>query len=192
LDGASRDLPTVLAAAAAGNAAAAEELLPLVYRELHALAQARMRQESPGNTLQATALVHEAYLRIVGDRESWAGKAHFFAAAALAMRRILVDRGRQRRGQKRGGDWVRMKAEEVERLEANPTLDDPGWEALDRALTELEQEDAGLVQVVHLRYFAGLSVEETAKALDRSARSVSRDWNCARAWLLERLSTEKS
>jgi RNA polymerase sigma factor (TIGR02999 family) len=186
VSGAAHEVTRVLERAAAGDAAAAAELLPLVYAELHALARARMRGESPGNTLQATALVHEAYLRIAGDRESWAGRAQFFAAAALAMRRILVERARQRKGPRRGGDRARVPLDTAV-LMGPEGEQEPDWEALDAALVELEREDAELVRVVHLRYFAGLSVEETARAMERSVRSVSRDWNCARAWLLDRL-----
>ncbi len=180
-------IPTVLDAAARGDPKAAAELLPLVYRHLHNLAQARMREEGAGQTLQATALVHEAYLRIAGDRESWDGRRHFFAAAALAMRRILVERARQRKGPKRGGGFGRVSLDGAAELQTESGEPGADWEALDGALNELEAEDPDLVRIVHLRYFAGLSINETALAMERSPRSINRDWMCARAWLLERL-----
>jgi RNA polymerase sigma factor (TIGR02999 family) len=184
-------IPTLLDAAARGDPKAAADLLPLVYRHLHGLAQARMREEGVGNTLQATALVHEAYLRIVGDRESWSGRRHFFSAAALAMRRILVERARQRLGPRRGGGRLRAPLESLPEIQIDAGVPDQDWDALDRALIELEREDPDLVQVVHLRYFAGLTVEETARAVDRSPRSIDRDWKCARAWLLEHLASQQ-
>ena len=184
-------IPSVLDAAARGDPKAAAQLLPLVYRHLHDLAQARMREEGVGNTLQATALVHEAYLRIAGDRESWDGRRHFFSAAALAMRRILVERARQRLGPRRGGGRQRVALTAAPEIKIDPVELEPDWGALDEALNHLEQEDPGLVHVVHLRYFAGLTVEETARALDRSPRSIDRDWKCARAWLLERLASNQ-
>jgi RNA polymerase sigma factor (TIGR02999 family) len=183
-------ISNVLDAAARGDPKASEDLLPLVYGQLHALAQARMRQEAAGNTLQATALVHEAYLRIAGDRTSWGDRRHFFAAAALAMRRILVERARQRKGPKRGGGIGRVTMDSAAEFQTRPGTPEADWESLDRALNELEVQDPDLVRIVHLRYFAGLSIDETALAMERSARSIDRDWKCARAWLLERLSRE--
>lgn len=181
----------LLSRAAQGDQAAAAELIPLVYDELHALARARMLREPPGNTLQATALVHEAFLRIAGDRESWAGRKQFFGAAAIAMRRILVERARQRGGPQRGGGLARIPFDDGAAIQTNPLEPEVDWDALDRALTQLEREDPDLVQIVHLRYFAGLSIDETALALERSARSIDRDWRCARAWLLDRLASEE-
>ncbi len=190
MSGPSSDLTVLLNRAAAGDQAAAADLLPLVYNHLHALAQSRMREEAPGNTLQATALVHEAFLRIAGDRESWGGRRHFFAAAAVAMRRILVERARQRKGPKRGGGLGRVPLDAGAEIQTSPSEPETDWDALDRALIQLEREDPDLIQIVHLRYFAGLSIDETAKALDRSPRSVDRDWKCARAWLLDHLTRE--
>ncbi len=186
------DLTVLLHEAAEGRPGAAAEILPLVYSELRALAESRMRQEAPGQTLQATALVHEAFLRIADDRESWEGRRHFFAAAAVAMRRILVERARARAGPQRGGDRKRVDLDTAAELHPDGSAGQPDWPALDEALGELERVDPALVQVVHLRYFAGLSIDQAALALDRSPRSVDRDWKCARAWLLDRLSPEGS
>jgi RNA polymerase sigma factor (sigma-70 family) len=152
-----------------GNRQAASELLPLVYEELRRLARARLARERPGQTLQPTALVHEAYLRLVeGADPGWDGKRHFFAAAAEAMRRILIERARRR-------------AAEAE--VAPETL-----LAIDEALDRLEKIDREMAQVVKLRYFAGLSVGETAESLGLSPRTVNRHWTGARAWLLRELS----
>jgi RNA polymerase sigma factor (TIGR02999 family) len=164
-----------------GNRQASEDLLPLVYDELRGLARARMARERPGQTLQPTALVHEAYLRLLGDEEAaWDNRGHFFAAAAEAMRRIQIERARRYARVRHGGEQRRV------------TLDDavagiaPRSEeilAVDEALSRLEQHDATMAQVVKLRYFAGMSVEETANAMDSSQRTVNRLWTAARAWL---------
>lgn len=168
----------------------ADELLPLVYEELRALAQSRMAREPAGQTIQATALVHEAYLRLVGDGPAdshWSGRAHFFAAAALAMRRILVERGRGRR-RLRHGDGMRP----VELLESAVLAPEPDSEVLllDQALTRLERAEPRKAQVVMLRYFAGLSIEDTAAALELSPATVKADWAFARAWLHRELTRE--
>jgi RNA polymerase sigma factor (TIGR02999 family) len=177
--------------AAAGSPSAAEALLPLVYNQLRALAQKQLAAEAPGQTLQATALVHEAYLRLGADPEArWDNRRHYFAAAAIAMRRILVERARQRRGPKRGGDRARIPLDDAAQISADPSMPEPDWDALDRALTDLQREDPDLVQVVHLRYFAGLSIDQAAAALGVSPRSVDRDWKCARAWLLDRINAQ--
>lgn len=169
----------------AGEAHAAEELLPIVYEELRKLARARLAREKPGQTLQATALVHEAYLRLVGDADpTWENRAHFFAAAAEAMRRIMIERARRYAAEKHGGgqnrvtltDGLAGNAETAEELLA-----------IDQALTRLERRDPQMASVVMLRYFAGLEVEETAKALRTSARTVNRLWTAARAWLAQDL-----
>jgi RNA polymerase sigma factor (TIGR02999 family) len=164
----------------------AETLLPLVYDELRKLARARLARERPGQTLQPTALVHEAYLRLrgVGDDGSppWAHRGHFFGAAAEAMRRILIERARRYQRQRHGGELRRTTLQDREAVAA---FDGDREEllALDQALTRLEDRDAAMAQVVKLRYFAGLTVAETAAALETSPRSVNRLWTDARAWL---------
>jgi RNA polymerase sigma factor (TIGR02999 family) len=172
----------ILQAAEAGDANVAAELLPLVYDELRSLARRRMADEPPGQTLQPTALVHEAYLRLVGGQElRWEGRAHFFAAAARAMRRVLVDRARRREAVRRGGGVARVSFEHVE----------PAWGAvppqrvlaLDAALERLDRMDHPKAQLVMLRYFAGLTIEETARSLGVSPATVKREWQFARAWL---------
>lgn len=167
-----------------GDRRAAEELLPMVYDELRDLASARLAGERVGQTLQATALVHEAYLRIVGEpaERKWDSRGHFFAAAAIAMRRILVERARYRNAQKRGGGAP--KAE----LDPDQAVSHDGQDrldllALDEALTKLEAYDARKAQVVLLRFFAGLSIEETAVAMELSPATVKNEWAFARAWL---------
>jgi RNA polymerase sigma factor (TIGR02999 family) len=164
---------------------ASEELLPLVYDELRDLAVCRMAQESPGHTLQATALVHEAYVRLIGtEPQLWQNRGHFFAAAAEAMRRILVEHARRRGRIKRGGDRGRVPLS-VADLAADTNPSDVV--ALDEALRRLEEEDERMFQVIRLRFFAGLSIEETAAALGISPRTAKRDWTGARAWLYEEL-----
>jgi RNA polymerase sigma factor (TIGR02999 family) len=171
----------LLLAAGGGDSKAAAVLLPLVYEELRRLAHARMSAEA-GQTLQPTALVHEAYLRLIGDSDiQWNGRAHFFGAAARAMRRILVDRARERQSQKRGGGRV-IHTDPREIVEA----DEPDSEevlALDGALDRMTHLGQRSVEVVMLRCFAGLGVEETALALDVSPATVKSDWKFARAWL---------
>jgi RNA polymerase sigma factor (TIGR02999 family) len=175
------EVTRLLDAAAAGEPHAAAELLPLVYDELRRLAAARMADEKPGQTLQATALVHEAYLRLIGDQpHDWNGRGHFFAAAAEAMRRILVDHARWKKSQKRGGG--RVRAEFREDVLAAPEGSDEIL-AVDEALAGLAAADSQAAELVKLRYFAGLSVDETAQALKISPRSVDRLWTYARAWL---------
>jgi len=178
---AASEVTRLLAAVADDESGAAEQLLPIVYGELRRLAESRMAAERPGHTLQATALVHEAYLRLVeGEDPEWENRGHFFAAAAEAMRRILIEHARNKSRQKRGGDRQRLGL----RDEDTP-IDDRADEllALDEALTQLETHDKRMARIVKLRYFAGLSVEQTAAALDIGARTVKRDWATARAWL---------
>jgi RNA polymerase sigma factor (TIGR02999 family) len=175
----------LLEAAARGEARAAEELLPLVYEELRTLARRRLAEEPPGHTLQATALVHEAWLRLVGpegegEGEPWNGRGHFFGAAARAMRRILVERARRRAGLRHGGALKRVELTENVAVGDEESLD---LLALDAALVRLEALEARKAEVVGLRFFAGLSVEEAARALDVSPGTVKNDWNFARAWL---------
>ncbi|MCC7389299.1 MAG: sigma-70 family RNA polymerase sigma factor [Phycisphaerales bacterium] len=175
----------VLQAAAAGDAEAAAALLPLVYQELHRLAQARMRRTPPGNTLQTTALIHEAYLKLVGSGDpGWSGRHHFFGAAARAMRDILVDQARRKASVKHGGGLRRVDLDE-----ADIVLDEAPERvlALDEALRKLEAEDARLGEIVMLRYFAGLTQGETAAALGVSERTVERDWRYIKAWLRREL-----
>jgi RNA polymerase sigma factor (TIGR02999 family) len=172
-----------------GDTAAAAELLPLVYAELRKLAGYRLEREKPGQTLQATALVHEAYIRLVENAEiKWDGRSHFFAAAAEAMRRILVDHARRRHSVKHGGGFERQVLEDVaiELGDIDQLLD------LDAALTKLAKEDREMAKLVELRYFAGLGVEETAKALGVSPRTVKRNWAYARAWLGRELNGDES
>ena len=184
---AAANLDALLEAAAAGDPTVASQLLPLVYDHLRELARRKLASENPGQTLQPTALVHEAYVRLVSSPQtSWNGRKHFFAAAALAMRRILVERARAKRGPKRGGDRRRFSLDMVEPA-GDVAVDDFDWVALDGALDALQAHDADLADVVHLRYFAGLGVEEIAQAMNRSERSINRDWSIARAWLLRRM-----
>jgi RNA polymerase sigma factor (TIGR02999 family) len=169
-----------------GNPRAADELLPLVYEELRVLARTFLSRERPGQTLQPTALVHEAYLRLVeGASPDWQGRGHFFAAAAEAMRRILIERARRRTRVRHGGGQQRISLEaETLRVEPDPEM----LLVLDEALRRLERHDASMARIVKLRYFAGLTVDETASCLDLSARSVNRHWTGARAWLLREMS----
>ncbi len=164
---------------------ALEQLLPVVYDELRALAGARLRHERPDHSLQATALVHEAYIRLVGwEQQSWIDRAHFYRAAAEAMRRILIDHARGRARGKRGGGRVRVDLEDANLA----TWRDPDDVlALDEALHRLMEQDPRAAEIVQLRFFAGLSVEETAKALELSIRTVHREWKFARTWLFRAL-----
>jgi RNA polymerase sigma factor (TIGR02999 family) len=173
--------------ASGGDRKAAAELLPLVYAELRALAARNMRQERADHTLQATALVHEAYLRLVGaaQRVQWEGRPHFFAAAAQAMRRILVENARQRGRLKRGGGAAqRINLEDIH-ISADEPPDD--LLALDEALVEFAQKHPAEAQLVQLRYFAGLTRDQAAEAMNISPATASRDWAFARAWLYKRI-----
>jgi RNA polymerase sigma factor (TIGR02999 family) len=165
----------------AGDSEALETLLPLVYNELRRLAGWFLAKERPGHTLQATALVHEAYVKLVGQREvNWQNRSHFFGVAAQAMRRILVDRARAHLTAKRGGAQQPVSLDEALVIEAEPSLD---LIALDRALDELAARDPQEARVVELRFFGGFTVEETASLLGISESTVKRDWRHARAWL---------
>jgi RNA polymerase sigma factor (TIGR02999 family) len=180
------DVTSILSAIERGDAQAAEHLLPLVYDELRKLAAQKLAQEKPGQTLQATALVHEAYLRLV-DREMaqrWDSRGHFFAAAAEAMRRILVENARRKRSAKRGGPLARQELDDVEIAAPSPSGD---ILALDEALAKLEAEDPVKARLVKLRYFSGLTEEDAAKVLGVSRTTVQRQWRYAKAWLLEEL-----
>src|SRR5262245_46614988 len=180
------DVTRLLEAANRGDLQAAAELLPLVYDELRKLAAAKLAHEKPGQTLDATALVHEAYLRLVGDQQ-FAGRTHFFAAAAEAMRRILVEQARKKLADKRGGVAKRFELNEADRV-ALPNSDT--LLALDEALTRLDGEDPASAAVARLRLFAGLSVEEAAQALGVSRATAFREWAYARAWLTAALADE--
>jgi RNA polymerase sigma factor (TIGR02999 family) len=185
------DVTQILTAIEHGDSGASEALLPLVYDELRKLAAQRMAMEAVGHTLSATALVHEAYLRLVGPNEnlvgSWDSKGHFFAAAAEAMRRILIDRARAKGAQKRGGNFRRLQ------LDQDPlTGEDLSAELLDldAALERLAAEDATKAELVKLRFFAGLTLEEAAGILSISPATADRHWAYARAWLYHELSCE--
>jgi RNA polymerase sigma factor (TIGR02999 family) len=176
----------VLQAAQAGDRQAAVDLLPLVYAELRELARARLAREAPGQTLTPTALVHEAYLRIAGDSQvTWEGRQHFFFAAARAMREILVEQARRKAGPKRGGD---RRREELD--DACAVLEPPSDDvlAVHEAIEELEGRDPLEAQIVLLRYFAGLTMEETAAVLGLAERTLDRHWRYIRAWMMKRLS----
>ena len=181
------DVTQILRLAERGDPAAAGELLPLVYQELRRLAGQKLATEQPGHTLQATALVHEAYLRLVGSpaQQKWDGRRHFFGAAAEAMRRILVESARRRHSQKRGGERVRQPLEAVD--VAAPEEPDELL-ALDEALGQLAAADPAAAELVKLRYFAGMSVSEAAEVLDVSPRTADRLWAYARAWLHQHIS----
>jgi RNA polymerase sigma factor (TIGR02999 family) len=180
------EVTRILLDLARGEGHAAEQLLPLVYGELRRLAAQQLAQEKPGQTLQPTALVHEAYLRLVGkgDRPHWDGRGHFFAAAAEAMRRILVENARRKHRLKRGGGRQRLDLRLLEAVADAPAED---LLALDEALGLLAAEDAQKAELVQLRYFAGLSVEEAARCLGISRATAARYWSYARAWLYDRL-----
>lgn len=182
------DVTRLLEQVAAGEQSATEELLPLVYGELRKLARARLARERRA-TSQPTSLVHDVYIRLAGNgATAWQNRAHFFAAAGEAMRRILIERARGRKRQKRGGGERPITLDERLLNGDEPSLDE--LLTLDRALERLESHDRTMADVVKLRYFAGLTVAETAEALDVSARSVSRLWAAARAWLYRELAGE--
>jgi RNA polymerase sigma factor (TIGR02999 family) len=180
------DLTTVLAGAQAGDPHSAAELLPLVYEQLKELARARMARQPAGQTLQPTALVHEAYLRLAEKSDvSWEGRRHFFFAAARAMRDILVEQARRRSRQKRGGGMQREELAEDALVFAEPQEDVLG---LHQALEELEQQDPEKAKIVLLHCFTGLSLEETAEVMGQSERTLYRQWRFIKVWLKKRLS----
>jgi RNA polymerase sigma factor (TIGR02999 family) len=187
------EVTRLLSAVEQGDPSAAEQLLPLVYDELRHLAAQKLAQEAPGQTLQATALVHEAYLRLVGGDPSqeWDGRHHFFAAAAEAMRRLLIDRARHKQARKAGGRRRRLDLDHIE-----PALegDDDRLLALDEALRQLEVEDPRKARLVKLRFFAGLTAEQAAAALGVSTSTAEKDWAYARSWLrvaIDRISDDR-
>ena len=175
------DVTRILDAVRQGDAKATDELLAAVYQELRRLAAVRLAQEPAGQTLQATALVHEAYIRLVGaEDQSWEGRGHFFAAAAEAMRRILIEKARHKRRRKRGADLQRIDLEDATLAIEGPSDD---VIAVDEALTKLEREDTIVADLVKMRYFAGLNLDQIAKILGISRRTADRYWAYARAWL---------
>jgi len=183
------DVTRILTAIEQGDARAADELLPAVYQELRRLAAQKLSVESPGQTLQATALVHEAYIRLVGaEAQNWKSRTYFFAAAAEAMRRILVENARRKGRLKRGGGRQRVELDD-----ADLAIDEPSTDivALDEALAKLATEDPVKADLVKLRYFAGLTVEQAAEILKISRATAARYWSYARAWLFHEISSGK-
>lgn len=176
------DVTRILSQIENGDPTASEQLLPLVYSELRKLATARLANEKPGQTLQATALVHEAYIRLVGNDQNtnWNGRGHFFGAAAEAMRRILIDRARAKATQKRGCDWNSFDFEKVDPIDS---VTPEQLLSIDEALTQLSREDLLAGELVKLRYFVGLSLKQAAVELDISNATAYRHWTYARAWL---------
>jgi RNA polymerase sigma factor (TIGR02999 family) len=182
------DVTQILSQIESGDPSAAEKLLPLVYDELRKLAAAKLAQEKPGQTLQATALVHEAYLRLVGvDGTNWDSRGHFFAAAAEAMRRILIDKARQKQRPKHGGQRRRVNLEEIT-VSVDQPVDD--LLALDGALTALHAVSPRKADLVKLRFYAGLTIPQVAAALGISTATAERDWTYARTWLFCRLADQ--
>lgn len=184
------DVTRILSAIEQGDLGAAEQLLPLVYAELRRLASRKMAHEAPGQTLQPTALVHEAYLRLVGGAGSagWDSRGHFYAAAAEAMRRILIENARRKRADKHGGQLARVELQEADAVDEARNGDQ--FLALDDAITKLAAVDPDSARIVELRYFAGLTNEEAAKTLCISPRTAKRNWAFARAWLRRELDRE--
>jgi RNA polymerase sigma factor (TIGR02999 family) len=184
------DVTRFLNKVAADDTDAAAELLPLVYEELRKLARAKMSNELPGHTLQATALVHEAYLRLLGDEDSsWANRAHFFAAAAEAMRRILIDHARRRRALRHGGGNEHVPLEE---LSIAAPADEDELIAVHEALQKLAAHDAPKAELVKLKYFVGLTTEEAAGILGLSGPTAKRHWAYARAWLFREINRSQA
>lgn len=185
------DVTLLLARVREGNPEAAEQLVPLIYHELHRIAAAYMRRERSGHTLQATGLVHEAYMRLVGPQEvQWQNRAHFFATAARTMRQVLVDYSRRRRAGKRGGSDAR-KVDFDDQLCITPDHLEEVL-ALDEILERLAQIDPRQSRLVELRFFGGLNVEETAEVMGVSPKTIKREWRSAKAWLHRELASEKT
>jgi RNA polymerase sigma factor (TIGR02999 family) len=180
------DVTRILNAAQSGDPTAAEQLLPLVYEELRKLAAARMANEATGHTLQPTALVHEAWLRLAGNdpQVQFANRAHFFAAAAEAMRRILIERARRKGAGKRGGDWQRI---DLDKVDIAAEADDDTLLLVNEALEKLAQEDAKAAEIAKLRFFGGLTLEEAAQVLGVTDRTADRYWAFARVWLFDEM-----
>ena len=185
---ADHNVTRILVAIGDGDPRAAQDLWPLVYEELRRLAHQRMANEPPGQTIQATALVHEAYLRLVGEQEvKWENRAHFFAAAARAMRHILVDRARRRQAIKHGGGRARVNLDSLQIADDDRSLDHVL--AMDEALDRLDGMDSRKGRIVMLRYFAGLTIQQTASALGLSSTTVKDEWRFARAWLYHEMTS---
>ena len=181
------ELTVILQRLDAGEPRAADELLPLVYEELRKLASQKLARENPGQTLQATALVHEAWLRLGGDEQpAWKNRAHFFSAAAEAMRRILIDNARRKKYLRHGGGVKRVN---LDGLDLAASMDDEQLLALNEALDRLADHDSDKAQVVKLRFFAGLTNEQAAKSLGISEPTVKRHWAYARAWLFREMNS---
>jgi len=179
------EVTRILTAIEQGDARAADELLPLVYDELRHLAAQKMSHERPGQTLDATALVHEAYIRLVGaEAQNWSGRTHFFAATAEAMRRILIENARRKQRYKHGADRQRVNLGDSEIAIEDPSTD---LIALDEALSKLAEEDRTVADLVKMRYYAGLSIEQAAAVLGVSRRTADRYWAYARAWLYQEI-----
>ena len=180
------DITQVLHAIEHGDPTAANELLPLVYEELRKLAAVRMANESAGHTLQPTALVHEAWLRLAGNdvQVAFANRAHFFAAAAEAMRRILIERARRKGAGKRGGDWQRI---DLDKVDIAAEADDDTLLLVDEALEKLAKEDAKAAEIAKLRFFGGLTLDEAAQVLGVTKRTADRYWAFARVWLFDEM-----
>jgi RNA polymerase sigma-70 factor, ECF subfamily len=178
--------------ASSGSRNAVDQLVPLVYDELRRIAAGQMRRERPGSTLQPTALVHEAYVKLINQRAvNWQNRAHFFAIAAQQMRRILLEHARARRAQKRGGGYLSIALDESLKLSADNADNIDDVIALDEALLALEALDSQQARIVELRFYVDLSVEETAEVLGIGSATVKRDWAMARAWLLRELATKR-
>lgn len=184
------DVTRLIEAVSSGKSGATDDLLPLVYDELRQLAQARMRSERPGHTLGATGLVHEAYLRLLGDDElKWDSRGHFFGAAARAMRHILIDRARRKGAVKHGGGRYRIDLDALDPAKDEDTI--AAIPELDVALTKLEEVDPRKAEIVMLRFFAGLTIQETALAMGISKTVVKDEWKFARAWLYTEMSANE-
>ncbi len=179
----------ILQAVSEGDKQAAEDLIPLVYGELRKLATWRLKQEAEGHTLQATALVHDAYMKLSVGEQQWDGRKHFFCAAAEAMRRILIDRARHRKAIKHGGGWQRTEYAE-DRIDVPSAQEDEAL-AINDILDRFAQIEPRKAEVVKLRYFVGMTIEETAEALGISTPTAKRDWMFARAWLLREWKREE-
>ena len=189
LEASMSDVTRILTAIERGDANAADKLLPLVYEELRHLAAQKMSREPPGQTLQATALVHEAYIRLVGsETRDWRGRAHFFAAAAEAMRHILIDKARHKQRIKRGGARQRVELDNAEVAIEGCSTD---LIALDEALSKLADENPVKAELVKLRYFAGLTIEQAAEMLEISRATADRYWSYARAWLFHEINQDR-
>lgn len=178
------EVTRILAAIEDGDAGASQELIPLVYDELRTMASRKMANERPGQTLQATALVHEAYLRLIGGDQKWESRAHFFGAAAEAMRRILVDNARRKKTNKHGGNLQRI---DLTSVDVAIKTDDAHLLLVDEALEKLGKKDPEAAQLIKLRFFAGMSNAEAARTLGLAERSATRLWAYARAWLFKEI-----